>query len=222
MTMTNNTLSHRLTSAMKDAGLTQASLAKRAGISQSAVQKLTSGEAKASKHIVTLASILSVDPTWLTTGSTTRPVDAWDDDTVMDDDDVNVPFFREIRLAAGHGEEKTIQLNHGRKLHFSRRTLKKVGVKPQDAACVTVSGSSMTPVMPHGCTVGIDTSITVVVDGDIYAIGQHNHLRVKIVYQMPWGGYRLRSFNSSEWPDETYDEDDLTILGRVFWYSALI
>ena len=215
------TLSDRLCSSIKDAGLTQYSLAKRSGISQSAVQKLTSGEAKRSKHLVTIASVLGVDPTWLSTGNTSGLVD---DDTVMvGDDDVSIPFFQEVKLSTGYGEKKTIQLSHNRRLSLSKRSLKKVGVKPQNVAYVKVSGNSMNPVMSDGSIVIIDTDNNVIVDGDIYVINQHNNLRVKIIYRIPRGGLRLRSFNSTEWPDEFYDKiDDIVILGRVFWYSSFI
>ena len=146
--------------------------------------------------------------------------DPSENDTIIEDDCVNIPFFREVSLPSD-GEEKTIKLDHEVNLHFSRRSLKKVGVKPQNVAYVKVSGNSMNPVMSDGSIVIIDTDNNVIVDGDIYVINQHNNLRVKIIYRIPSGGLRLRSFNSTEWPDEFYDKiDDIVILGRVFWYSS--
>ena len=210
------TLSSRLQKSMDKAGMSQNELARRVGVSQAAIQKLISGKSETSRNIFEIANCLGVDPTWLVSG------DPSENDTIIRDDCVNIPFFREISLPSD-GEEKTIKLDHEVNLHFSRRSLKKVGVKPQNVACVKVSGNSMNPVMSDGSIVIIDTDNNVIVDGDIYVINQHNNLRVKIIYRIPSGGLRLRSFNSTEWPDEFYDKiDDIVILGRVFWYSSFI
>jgi phage repressor protein C with HTH and peptisase S24 domain len=217
-----NTLATRLTQAMINSGVTQTELSNKVGVSQTAIQKLVSGKSKTSKKIFEIASYLGVDPVWLTSGQIPKRISAWGDDTPMEGDDVNLPYYREVELAAGSGPRK-IEFNTGRTLRFSRRTLARLSIKPENAACVTVSGNSMEPVMPDGSTVGIDTGNTSIIDGDIYAIGQHNYLRVKMVYRIPWGGLRLQSFNNADWPDEHHDNiDDIMILGRVFWYSALI
>lgn len=149
--------------------------------------------------------------------------DTWDGATPLRNDEVELPFFREVELAAGSGRFEVIE-NHGLKLRFAKSTLKKQGVSAESAACVMVSGNSMDPVLPDGSAIGIDTSNTQVKDGDMYAIDHNGHLRVKLLYKMPSGGLRLHSYNNDEWPDEHYSEDvakDIKILGRVFWYSVL-
>jgi len=140
----------------------------------------------------------------------------------LENDEVALPFFREVELSAGSGRNQ-IQENHGDKLRFAKRTLKERNVDAGSAACVTVSGNSMEPVLPDGATIGIDTSKTAIKDGDIYAIDHDGHLRVKMVYRMP-NGIRLKSFNNDEWPDEFYSTEDsqgIKIMGRVFWWSVL-
>ena len=57
----------------------------------------------------------------------------------------------------------------GRKLRFGKYTLRKKNIDPASAACVTVSGNSMEPVLPDGSTVGVDTSARTIKDGDMYA-----------------------------------------------------
>lgn len=146
--------------------------------------------------------------------------DVWDSDTPLGDDEVALPFFREVRLSAGGGSSE-VQENHGCKLRFAKSTLKKKDVQAEHAYCVTVKGNSMAPVLPDGCTVGIDTSKTEVANGDWYAIDHAGELRVKLVYRQPGGGYRLRSFNMDEWPDEPVRAEDIRVLGRVFWWSGL-
>jgi len=215
-------IGERVTKQLSELGISQSYLAKRVGVSQAAVQKLCSGKSQSSKKVVEIAKVLKVDVNWLLYGGETRNLSPWDSTTPIDDDEVELPYFREVELAAGSGERK-IQFNGDRKLRFSRRTLDRLGIKANNAACVTVSGNSMEPVMPDGSTVGVDTGNTTLIDGDIYALGHHGCLRVKIVYTLPWGGIRLKSFNSSAWPDESYDDiNEVNVLGRVFWYSALI
>lgn len=163
------------------------------------------------------------NPTPLETIECLCNFDTWDNTTPLCDDEVELHFFSEVEMNAGAGRCE-VQENKGKKLRFAKSTLKKMGVSEHSAACVTVSGNSMEPVLPNGATIGIDTAKSTVKDGDIYAINHNGHLRVKILYKIPGGGLRLRSYNSDEWPDETYIgyvEDRIKILGRVFWYSVL-
>ena len=150
-------------------------------------------------------------------------LDIWDNETPLRDDEIELHFFNEVEMNAGSGRCE-VQENKGKKLRFAKSTLKKRGVSEHAAVCVTVSGNSMEPVLPNGATIGIDTANTTVKDGDIYAINHNGHLRVKILYKIPGGGLRLRSYNSDEWPDEIhtgYIDDKRKVLGRVFWYSVL-
>ncbi len=114
----------------------------------------------------------------------------------------------------------------GRKLRFGRRTLQRKGVPPEAAACVPITGNSMEPVLPDGSTAGIDTSATQVQDGKMYAIDHAGQLRVKLLYKLPGGGLRLRSYNAAEHPDERYEGDytsqNIRVIGKVFWYSVLL
>ena len=83
-------------------------------------------------------------------------------------------------------------------------TLRRQGIDPENAICVTVSGHSMEPVLPSGSTVGVDQGRKDIKDGDIYALRHNDHLRVKMLYRLPAGGIRMRSFNRDEHPDEDY------------------
>ncbi|WP_334467799.1 helix-turn-helix domain-containing protein [Arsenophonus sp. PmNCSU2021_1] len=62
------TLSKRLALAMKEKGFTQSSLARKAGMAQSMIWKLISGNAHSTSKIVELAKILGVRPEWLNDG----------------------------------------------------------------------------------------------------------------------------------------------------------
>jgi phage repressor protein C with HTH and peptisase S24 domain len=148
----------------------------------------------------------------------------WDSKTPLRDDEVELPFFKEVELSAGNGSS-VVKENTGFKLRFAKSTLKRQGVSAEHAACVVVSGNSMQPVLPDKATVGIDTANTKVKDGEMYAVDHDGLLRVKILYRLPGGGYRLRSYNRDEYPDEdisVHQAEKLKVLGKVFWYSVLI
>lgn len=149
------------------------------------------------------------------------PISAWDDDTPLDDDEVEVPFLKEVELSAGSGRT-VIQESSRFKLRFGKYTLRRHNVQPEHAVCVPINGNSMEPVLRSGATVGVDRSKTQVIDGDLYAINHAGQLRVKQVYRLPGGGIRLRSFNRDEHPDEEYTLDQMeamgiSLIGRVFW-----
>lgn len=152
-------------------------------------------------------------------------IEVWDDETPLDDDEVEIPLLKEIELSAGSGCA-AVQHHSKSKLRFGKMTLRRQGIDPADAICVTVSGSSMEPVLPNGSTVGVDQGRKDIKDGDIYALRHNDHLRVKMLYRLPAGGIRMRSFNREEYPDEEYPpeklrNEDIVVLGRVFWYSVL-
>lgn len=198
------------------------------------------------EHVAVIAEMTGYDLNWLITGkgdkfksmSSLLPIspienriesnaawygefDLWDEHTPLREDEVALPFFREVQLSAGKGITE-VQENHGSKLRFAKSTLKRQGINASCAACVIVSGNSMEPVLPDGSTIGIDTSKTDIINGKMYAIDHDGHLRVKMIYNLPGGGIRLRSFNAEEWPDEAYrDTHNIRILGQVFWSSVL-
>lgn len=152
-------------------------------------------------------------------------IDLWDDSTEVEDDEVAVPFLKEVELAAGTGRF-VIEESTKASLRFGKRNLRHNGVQFDHASCVTVRGNSMLPVLRDGATVGINTtkrSIGDIIDGDLYAINHNGQLRVKQLYRLPIG-IRLRSFNRDEHPDEDYtfqqmNDEQIEILGHVFWWG---
>jgi phage repressor protein C with HTH and peptisase S24 domain len=152
-----------------------------------------------------------------------KAMDFWDSSTPLNSDEVEVPFFMDVELAAGIGGELANE-NRGPKLRFAKSTLRRCGVQPEAAACVKVSGNSMEPRLYDGDVVGVDTLDKRIVDGKTYAINHDGLLRVKRLYRLPGGGIRINSMNTLEYPDEHYDAEDakhITVIGRVFWHSSI-
>ncbi|ENL5373330.1 helix-turn-helix transcriptional regulator [Salmonella enterica] len=236
------TFAERLNAAMTAAGVSQGQLAEMVGISQPAIQKMTSGKTNGSRKMVELSHALKVRPEWLSSGigdmryevnkdSSIPPesewgsVDAWDKNTPLPDDEVEVPFLKDIEFACGDGRVHSEDHN-GFKLRFSKATLRRVGANSDGSGvlCFPATGDSMEPVIPDGTTVAVDTNNKRIVDGKLYAIaqpggGDDKLKRIKQLYRNPGGMLTIRSFNRE---DETANEADVEIIGRVFWYSVLL
>ncbi|AWX14815.1 transcriptional regulator [Mergibacter septicus] len=148
--------------------------------------------------------------------------DLWDRNTPISDDEFAVPFYRDIRFAAGNGFADDINDYNNFKLRFSKATLKRQGVQYENAVCVVADGNSMEPVIPDGTTVGIDLGNKVIRDGKIYAINHGGLLRIKLLYNLPNNQVRIRSYNSEEYDDEITNLQEISVLGKVFWYSVLL
>ncbi|HDX9111782.1 TPA: helix-turn-helix transcriptional regulator [Klebsiella michiganensis] len=146
-------------------------------------------------------------------------LEPWDSDTLLDDEEVEIPFLKEVQLAAGTGSA-FIEDHNGYKLRFAKSTLRKLNIHVSNAVCVEVIGNSMEPVLPNGATVGVDTGSKEIKDGKMYAIDYGDLLRVKILYAMPGGMIRIRSYNSDEHPEEIRPSSDIRVIGRVFWSSV--
>lgn len=245
-------LGQRLKQARLRAGLTQGQLAQQVGMTQAAIGALETRDSRQSTKAAELARTLAVSLEWLTSGEgpmerEARPsttvthinsrqrtadelefighMDAWDSHTPLDADEVELPLFREVELAAGAGATQVME-NHGAKLRFAKSTLRRAHVSPENAACAFVKGNSMEPVMPDGTTVGVNTADTEIRDGEIYAIDHNGMLRVKFLHRKPGGGIRIVSQNATEHQPEEYTAQDvidenIRVIGRVFWWSVL-
>lgn len=228
-------LGDRLRKRRKELKLTQKQVAKASGISPSSVTQWEAGDtAPKGENLYSVCKILQCSPDWLLYGKE-RPTpesnaewiggfDLWDSKTPLGPDEVEIPFFTEVQLAAGNGAAEAIE-NIGPKLRFAKSALIRNGTDSANAVCVKVSGNSMEPVIPDGATIGIDTAKVDIIDGKIFAINHDGMLRVKMLYRVPGGGMRLKSFNSDEHPEEIYTLDDskhIRVIGKVFWYSVLL
>lgn len=234
------TLAQNIRDRMAAIGMTQKELADRANISQVMVHKLVSGKTTTTSKLLDLAKALGCSAEELQYGTDQTSqnqfvkvesnaewaggFETWDSDSSLGDDEVEIPFYMEVELAAGSGIAEAREY-FGPKIRFAKSTLKRCGVNASHAACVKVAGNSMESVLPHGSTVGVDTSHTDIKDGKMYAINHDGMLRVKRLYKLPGGGIRLRSYNTDEYPDERYEADDMKhikVIGKVFWYSVLV
>ena len=215
-----------------------ARLAKVTGKTAKAASKWLNEETMPGRDsMVAIAEWLNVRVEWLAHGDggmTESPkpesnavmigmMSAWDSDTPLHDDEVAIPFYKEVEMAAGSGATEVVEVP-GRLLRFAKSTLRDAGVAEANAACVQIRGNSMERLIMDGATVGIDRGTTQIIDGEIYAIDHDGMLRIKYLYRMPGGGLRIRSENSEEHPDEILSAEDaarIRVLGWVFWWSTV-
>jgi transcriptional regulator with XRE-family HTH domain len=145
----------------------------------------------------------------------------WCENVLLQQDEVAIPFFTQLRLSPGKplSEAKNSVV---KKIRLAKATLNYQRVNPYNAACLMIEGNSMAPVLPHGSAIAIDTSKTDIINGKMYAINHDGVLQVRILYQIPGIGLRLRSHNTAEYPDEHYkNSSKIRVLGQVFWSCVL-
>ncbi|MBW5823181.1 S24 family peptidase [Yersinia enterocolitica] len=148
------------------------------------------------------------------------PTSPWDSSTPLDDDEVEIPFFKSIELAAGHGCCMSEDYN-GFKLRFSKSTIRRAGACAENVVAFSVHGGSMDPVIPNGATVTVDMGNKIIKDGAIYAIEQDELYRLKLLYRLPGHRLSIRSYNRDEYPDEEADLKSVKIIGRVIHWSVM-
>ncbi|WP_263139865.1 helix-turn-helix transcriptional regulator [Pseudomonas sp. RIT-PI-AD] len=231
----------RIARAIQLSGKPKVEIARLCEVAPSAVTQWVTGESKTLKaeSVFALAKATGFRAEWLTFGTGPERstetghehaqgeliglVSAWDADTPLEDDEVELPYYAEVELAAGDGMNEVVEIAD-RKLRFSRQTLKAAGVEPECAAVARVKGRSMERLILDGAAIGFDTSFTRVVDGEIYAFNQDGLLRVKYLYALSGNAVRIRSENHEEYPDEFLTADQfraVNMLGRVFWWSTV-
>lgn len=232
--MMKTTLAERLKEARNARGLTQKALGELIGVSQAAIQKIETGKAVQTTKLVDIARALKVRPEWLGSGlgamtdDTVPPesewgkVDAWDKNTPLPDDEVEVPFLKDIEFAAGNGSCTNEDYN-GFKLRFSKATLRRIGARTDGSGvlCFPARGNSMEPVIPDGATVAINCDDKRIVDGKVYAINQDGWKRLKLLYRTGPDKLSIRSFNSEEHPPEEVELSNVEVIGRMFWSATL-
>ncbi len=215
--------------------LTQAELANMLGVTPQSVQQWESSTEPRKSRLTTLASILDADVNWLLFGETLKKgsnqvpsesewttITQWDSNMPLDSNEVKVPFLKDIEFACGNSGCIDADYNSF-KLRFSKATLSRIGA-PTDGStivCFPAKGDSMEPVIPDGTAIAVDISNKKIIDGKVYAIEQDGLKRLKCLYRRPRGKLLIRSYNRDEYEDEVADEDQVNIIGRMFWYSVL-
>lgn len=233
-----STLGENLRKLRKAKKMTQKELSLKSGVKQSVISDLETGSAKSTGSILELANALGVTAEELKKGVLPqrdgKPIEQvefqniedWDDDTPLDDDEVEIPFYKDFLLACGNGALGEALRNEKRKLRLSKQTLKVRSVSKENACAMTAMDNSMSPTINHGNTVYVDKGRTQIKNGKVFAIEHGGLFRCKRLYQLPQGGVRIVSDNDAEYPDEILNAQDIIdqefkIIGWVFSWQTL-
>ncbi|WP_338562483.1 XRE family transcriptional regulator [Acinetobacter sp. KS-LM10] len=222
-------LKDRLKFARKKAGKSQLEVAEANNITQSAYSQLETGRVDSSSHLPAIARYLGVDAYWLQTGvenSNFVPVETWDSETPLDDDEVEIPFFKDFSFACGSGSISEAMANETRKLRMAKSTLRNLTVEKNNAIAATASGDSMSPTIKDGDTIYVDLGRKTIKDGKIFAVCIGGLFYCKRLYNLPFGGVRIVSDNSDEFPEiqltvDQIKEQDFQINGWVWQIATL-
>jgi len=222
-------LKDRLKTARKNAKKSQLDVAEKIGITQSAYSQLETGRVDSSSHLAAIAKYLGVDAYWLQTGiegSAITPIDAWDEDTPLDDDEVEIPFFKDFSFACGSGSIGEALKTEKRKLRVSKNTLRNRAIDKKNAVAVSASGDSMNPTIKDGDTIHLDLGRKTIKDGKIFAVCHGGLFMAKRLYNLPFGGVRIVSDNAAEFPEiqfteQQIKEQEFEVIGWIWQISSM-
>lgn len=224
------TTSDRIAQRMFELGLQHKDLVAATGASKGTVTNWISGvNNPTGKRLILLAQALKTSENWLLTGNQTpefRQVEPWDSNTPLDDDEIEIPFFKDFSFACGGGSIGEAIANETRKLRMSKATLRNLSITKENAVAATAIGDSMSPTIKDGDTIHVDLGRKNIKDGKIFAICLGGLFYCKRLYNLPLGGVRIVSDNSTEFPEihlnaqEVIDQQ-LEIIGWVWQISSL-
>lgn len=140
-------------------------------------------------------------------------------DPLPEDEYVFTPYLKETEFCGGGGSFEIPDYN-GYRLPFGKSTLRRKGINPDNVFCCTLTGDSMEERIAEDAAIAVDTGETVIKDGKIYAFRHDDIFRVKYLIRQPGGRVKIRSHNPN-YTDENADLDQITVIGRVFWWSVL-
>ncbi len=220
----------RIIQRMTDLKLRQVDLMDATGATKGAVSKWVSGtNVPSTEFMPALAAILKTSENWLLTGNQTPdfvPVEPWDSETPIDDDEIEIPFFKDFSFACGGGSIGEAIANETRKLRMSKATLRNLSITKENAVAATAIGDSMSPTIKDGDTIHVDLGRKNIKDGKIFAICIGGLFYCKRLYNLPLGGVRIVSDNSVEFPEiqlnaQEIIDQQLEVIGWVWQISSL-
>lgn len=215
----------RLEELLEKRGISQSELARRVGVSQTSIWKLTKEAKQGSKHLHKIARELGTTPEYLT-GETDNPEPAGVGDARLAFKGFEPPVplgkpsdtvaVREIDLTFGFGATyldvpvtETIR-------HFSRDFIRHyTKARPEDLVFAQGVGDSMFPTLMDSDLLLIDCSQQVLnVSDKIWAVAYAECGSVKRLRPVPGGGVEMLADNPAV-PNATAYDGELHILGRV-------
>jgi phage repressor protein C with HTH and peptisase S24 domain len=215
------TFSERLIAAMSSAGLSQGQLAELVGISQPAIQKMTSGKTSGSRKIVEISGALGVRPEWLSTGEGSMRADGQMPPKVVSQphSDIYRVDVLDVHASAGPGSMLTADfIETIRAIEYTTDKGHALfgSVPSSQVKVITVRGDSMEGTIDPGDEIFVNIGVREF-DGDgVYVFVFGNTLHVKRL-QMHKDRLLVISDNTKyrEWYIEDEDLQQFHIMAKV-------
>ena len=207
---------------MEAGGFNQKSLARAAGLNETAVRDILIGKSRHPRHdtIQKIANALNckaatlIEP-YITTGPVTSP-------SQYADDLVFVPTY-EVAAAGGDGIVIDHEYETGR-LAFRHDWLRSVTTAtPDDLAVITVHGDSMYPTLADGDTILVDLTQRAAGRDGVYIVRFGEFVLVKLLLIDPVRREVTISCDNENYPSlAPVDPVDVDVAGRVIWVGRRI
>lgn len=224
------TTSDRISQRMKELGLQHKDLVVATGASKGTVTNWINGvNNPTNERLIKLAQALKTTSSWLLTGNSTAEftqVETWDNNTPLDDDEVEIPFFENFSFACGAGSIGEALFSEQHKLRMPKYILRNKGIDKKNTVATISSGDSMNPTIRDGDTIHIDLGRKSIKDGKVFAICHGGLYMAKRLYNLPMGGIRVVSDNAIEYPEvhlsaqEVIDQQ-FEVIGWVWSWQSM-
>lgn len=217
------TFAERLNAAMIATGVSQGQLAEMVGVSQPAIQKMTSGKTNGSRKMVELANALGVRPEWLSSGQGAMREDGQQPQsqlTKTGDSDVFRLDVLDLTVSAGPGiiNQEFVEILHSIEYAPAEARHMFDGRKAENIRIINVRGDSMSGTIEPGDLLFVDISVKSF-DGDgIYAFLYDDTAHVKRLQKMK-DKLLVISDNKIYTPWDPIEKDEMN---RVFVFGKVI
>ena len=214
-------LANEIRGRMEAGGFNQKSLARAAGLNETAVRDILIGKSRHPRHDTVQKIATALDCTAAQLIEPNGAPQAGDQATHADEL-VFVPIY-EVAAAAGDGIVIDAEYETGR-LAFRYDWLRSVtSATPDDLAVITVHGDSMYPTLADGDTILVDLKQrTAGIDG-VYIIRFGEFVLVKRLLIDPVRREVIISCDNENYPRlAPVDPTDVDIAGRVIWVGRRI
>lgn len=227
-----HTFSHRLRQALAHAGLSQAELARRAGLSQPTVNAMCQSPPKrGTAYLLPMARALGVRPQWLATGDPpmTPPVAAHLAQPYTLEEGATAPDRPPFqRIPPMDGEHTPPGPHPSEGVMLGADELARLGIRQGQLAWLRVRGSAMEPRIREGDLVVVDQSQRTIGDEEVYAVAWWGTVRIRRLFRERDGGIRLEADHpdrerhpTEAIPPEALGEQ-IRVVGRVVWVGGRV
>lgn len=210
------TLADRINERMSELGMTQDELARKAGISQSAVHKLCSGKALQTRKLLQIAAALKVQPQWLAYGLQPKELgmDETGYDNIVQGIRINPRTLAKIPVVGtaqlgddGYWAEMDYPTGHG-------DGFVEFYCRDNNAYAVRCRGSSMMPRIRDGEFVVLETKASPIPGDDVLVKHADGRVMVKRYLYERDGMIHLMSINEA-FPPHAFPRSEVELFHKV-------